>query len=106
MVRAVYYPVIALFEKFEPLANGFIDDRIRSSLLLAQGDLAGRLAEVVSTRSGVKHNIKGISNTGQIRGLNPGFAFGELVVVAGDPENISYSAKKIYILQRTPSDMI
>jgi hypothetical protein len=105
MVRAVYNPVINLFSRFEPLAIGFLDDRIRSSLLLAQGELAGQMAEVLTAKSGVKHQMTGIRNQGQIRGLNPGYAFGELEVVTGDPEKVLFSTKKIYFIQRAPVDM-
>ena len=34
MVRAHYMPVIDLFREFEPLAAGFYDDRVRSSVLV------------------------------------------------------------------------
>ena len=105
MVRTNYYPVINLFTRFEPLASGFLDDRIRSSLLLAQGELAGQLAEISAIASGVNHQVMGIVHQGQIRGLNPGYAFAELAVVSGDPEKVEFSAKKIYIIQRAPVDM-
>ncbi len=43
MVAAEYQPTVQLFSDFEPLARGFVDDRIRSSLLLRLGETASRL---------------------------------------------------------------
>ena len=38
-----------------------------------------------------------IPNQSTIRGLNPGYALGELVVVAGTPYDIDVVSNKIYI---------
>ncbi|TFG94566.1 MAG: phosphoenolpyruvate synthase, partial [Calditrichales bacterium] len=105
MVRTVYDPVIHLFDKFEPLASGFFDDRIRSSLLLAQGEVASRLSEILASQVGMTHQVMGVKNQGEIRGINPGYASGELVVISGDPEKIVFSAQKIYLVRRAPADM-
>ena len=105
MVRAIYDPVINLFSRFEPLAVGFIDDQIRSSLLLAQGQVASQLAEILAVKSGTTHQVMGVANQSQIRGINPGYATGELVVVTGEVDQVSFSAQKIYLLQRAPVDM-
>ena len=43
MIRAVYGKDIKLFEGFEPLAMGFPDDLIRSSVLLHLGQSVGEL---------------------------------------------------------------
>ena len=59
MVRAVYGPEISLFSEFEPLAGGFFDDRIRSSLLLPMGDAAGRIEDAVVGITGLSNQVMG-----------------------------------------------
>lgn len=105
MVRAIYEPVVELYVQFEPLAAGFIDDRVRSSALLPLGDAAWKLVEIAESVSSVSNYVMGISSQSQMHGLNPGFAFGELEVITGAPEGMNLSASKIYIMQRAPADM-
>ena len=105
MIRANYDPVISLFLYFEPLAAGFIDDRVRASILLPLGDIAGELSEFTARESGTSNRVMNIRNQGQIQGLNPGFALGPLEVISGSPEAVAFSAKKIYLLQHAPADM-
>ncbi|MCK6621735.1 MAG: phosphoenolpyruvate synthase [Calditrichaceae bacterium] len=105
MIRAIYEPAAALFGSFEPLTHGFIDDRVRGTALLPLGETVGKLKDLAAQIAGLQSQVAGISNPGQIRGLNPGFAKGELVVVAGAADSIEFSAQKIYLLQRTPFDL-
>ena len=105
MVRAQYGAVTALFAGFEPLAAGFIDDRIHSSPLLALGEVAGQLGDGGARLTGVSSNVFGRRNQVDVRGVNPGFALGELNVVEGSPETASFSSKKIYVLSEAPADM-
>lgn len=105
MVRANYDPVVERFSRFEPLAMGFIDDRVRSSILLAFGAVASRLSEVASRYTGVSNRVMDIPNQGRIRGLSSGIAVGELQVIDGPPEGVQLDAGKIYILLRAPSDL-
>lgn len=105
MIRAVYEPAVALFSSFEPLTNRFIDDRVRGTVLLPLGETAGKLKDLAAQITGLQNQVAGISNPGQVRGLNPGFAKGELVVVAGSVDSIEFSSQKIYLLQRTPYDL-
>ena len=105
MVHAVYDPTVTLFAGFESLSLGFIDDRIRSMVLLHLGISAGELGKAASRFSGISNEVFEIPNQNQIRGLNPGFAFGELEVVSGSPEDISYSPNKIYVFIRPPADL-
>ncbi|MGB5944437.1 MAG: PEP/pyruvate-binding domain-containing protein, partial [Leeuwenhoekiella sp.] len=39
------------------------------------------------------------------RGLNPGYAMGELVVISGNPDGVEVSNNKIYVFKRPPSDL-
>lgn len=105
MVRAIYEPVVALFAEFEPLAHGFIDDRIRSSVLLPFGEVCGQLLEFANSKSGLRNQVMDVKQQTQVRGLNPGFAVGVLEVIEGTPEKIDFSTEKIYVIQRPPSEM-
>lgn len=105
IVKAVYQETTNQFQAFEPLAYGFIDDRIRSSVLLPLGRNVGRLGDFIADQSGLNNNVMGIANQSHMRGLNPGFAYGELVVVTGSPDDVEVSSDKIYIFERPPSDL-
>ena len=105
MVRAEYRAVTQLFASFEPLANGFPDDRIRSGVLLPLGRAVTRLGDTVARLTGVGNQVMDLSGQSAIRGLNPGYALGELVVVgAGDPLP-AFSPDRIYVLRQPPSDL-
>jgi len=105
MVQAVYGPVIETFSEFEPEARGFLDDRVRSSLVLPLGETAGRFSTVQAVLTEVSNQVMGVSDSGRIRGLNPGFARGELVVVRDPAADIRFEDDKIYVLPRVPADM-
>jgi hypothetical protein len=105
MFRAEYNDVVSLFGGFESLAYGFIDDRVRSSLLLPLGNTAARLWDIASEMSGTSNQVMNIRNQNQVRGLNPGFALGELAVIAGIPKEMDWSSKKIYVLEHAPADI-
>jgi hypothetical protein len=105
MVNATYQEVVNQFERFEPLAYGFTDDRIRSSVLLPLGKSVSQLGEFITTQSGLENQILDIPNQSHIRGLNPGFAYGELNVVSGSPDEVEVSANKIYVFERPPADL-
>jgi hypothetical protein len=104
-VRANYFPVQNLFTAFEPLAVGFIDDRIRSSVLLPLGETAAQIGRIAARESGIRNRIMDTAESGDVRGVNPGFAVGELVVVTGNSEKVDLRADKIYFLAQPPADM-
>ena len=105
MVRGVYGDVVDLYAGFEPLANGFYDDRIRSSVLLGLGQDAGRLGDFIAAEANFSNQIFNIENQSQVHGLNPGFALGELVVVGGPEDEVEVSADKIYVFNRPPAGL-
>lgn len=105
MTKAVYKNVVDLYSPFEPLTQGFIDDRIRSSIGLALGESVGQLNDLIAKKSGLNNAVFNLPNQGQIRGLNPGYAKGELVVIENETEDMEISSDKIYIFQRPPSDL-
>lgn len=104
MIRANYGKEISLFEGFEPLATGFSDDLIRSSILLQLGQSVSDLGVFINKKSAIVNKVFNIPNQSHIRGINPGFSKGELVV-AERPEGIDISADKIYIFLSPPYDL-
>tara|TARA_R110002020_G_scaffold222413_2_gene430991 strand:- start:122908 stop:125778 length:2871 start_codon:yes stop_codon:yes gene_type:complete len=105
MVKATYQETVNTYTTFEPLAYGFIDDKIRGSIALHLGKAVGELGDFIANESALTNKVLNIPNQSTIRGLNPGYAFGELVVVAGSPDDIEVSSNKIYIFQRPPADL-
>ncbi|HUR31399.1 MAG TPA: PEP/pyruvate-binding domain-containing protein, partial [Saprospiraceae bacterium] len=105
MVRAQYMPVIDLYREFEPLASGFYDDRVRSSVLLYLGSTVSRLGDEFALKAGLSNDVLDIRSQSSIHGLNPGFTQGELVVVTGSPDQIEISPDKIYIFHNPPSNL-
>lgn len=105
MVKANYQDVVDTYTKFEPKAYGFIDDRIRGSIALYLGMGVGELGDFIARESSLTNTVMDIPNPSSFRGLNPGYAFGELVVIGGSSEDIEVSADKIYVFQRSPSDL-
>ncbi len=103
--HATYEGVVSTYAAFEPEAQGFQDDLIRGSLLLPMGASVGRLGDVVAREAGFSNHMLDIPNQAAARGLNPGFARGRLVVVAGDPELVDIDASAIYVFNRPPADL-
>ncbi len=105
MVKANYQRIVDEYSAFEPKAYGFIDDKIRGSIALYLGLSVSELGDFIAQESALTNKALNISNQSSIRGLNPGYAFGELVVIDGSPEEVEVSSDKIYIFQRPPSDL-
>ncbi len=105
MVKANYQHIVDTYTGFEPKAYGFIDDRIRGSIALHLGKSVGELGDFIARESALTNRVMAIPNQSTFRGLNPGYAFGELVVIGGSSEDIEVSSDKIYIFQRSPSDL-
>jgi len=105
MVKANYQDVVDTYTAFEPKTYGFIDDRIRGSIALYLGESVGELGDFIAKESALTNSVMDIPGQSSFRGLNPGYAFGELVVVDGTSEDIDVSSDKIYIFQRSPSDL-
>jgi hypothetical protein len=105
MVRATYMPTIDEMRTFEPMAAGFYDDRVRGSILLHLGQTASRLGDEFSRRAAFTNEVLDLKRPSSIRGLNAGFARGELVVVSENPEDVVTSPDKIYVFQRPPSSL-
>ncbi len=105
MFRATYQDVIRLYAGFEPLAYGLIDDKVRSSVLLELGSSVSVLGDFFSGEAGFANKVMDIKNQSSMRGLNPGYAMGELVVTNQAPEDIEVAKDKIYVFNRPPADL-
>lgn len=105
MVKANYQHIVDQYTAFEPLAYGFIDDKIRGSVALYMGKAVSDLGDFIAKESSLTNKVLDIPNQSGFRGLNPGYAFGELVVITGSPDDIEVSSDKIYIFQRSPADL-
>lgn len=105
MSRGNYKDVIELYNGFEPLATGFIDDRIRSSILLYLGDCVSELGEFISKEANLSNKVMDIPGQNHIRGINPGYAMGELVVINEITGNTAISSDKIYVFNHPPADL-
>lgn len=105
MVKANYQEVVNVYTAFEPKSYAFIDDRIRGSVALHLGQSVGELGDFIAKESALTNKVMDVANQSTFRGLNPGYAYGELVVVDGSSEDVEVSADKIYVFQRSPSDL-
>tara|TARA_R110002096_G_scaffold12004_15_gene43695 strand:+ start:1330 stop:4230 length:2901 start_codon:yes stop_codon:yes gene_type:complete len=105
MVKANYQHIVDVYTQFEPKAYGYIDDKIRGSIALQLGESVGKLGDFIANESALTNKVMDIPNQSSFRGLNPGYAFGELVVVDGSPDAIEVDSDNIYIFQRPPADL-
>lgn len=105
MVKAHYQEIVDIYTGFEPKAKGFIDDRIRGSIALHLAQTTGELGDLIAQESALANKVMDMDHQSGVRGLNPGYALGELVVVGGSPDKMAVSPNKIYIFQSPPSNL-
>ena len=105
LVKANYNEDVLHYNSFEPLAYGFTDDRVRNSVALSLGNTVSELGAFVANVSNINNDVMSIKSQSSVRGLNPGYAYGELVVVDGNPDDVEVNTNKIYIFQQPPSDL-
>ncbi len=104
-VQAVFREEVRLFSGFEPLAEGFADDRIRSSVLLALGRETDMLGRRIALATGAPPALMDGQVQGTVRGLHPGFAKGKLVVVESTDYSGGMDKDKIYCFRRPPTHL-
>lgn len=90
------------FARVEPLAIGFVPDRLRGSTLLSYGDWLEFLGSDANQQLGIEHSLFGAKVSTGLKGLNPGLARGTLRPLAGTPPPI---AKDIVIAPATTPDL-
>jgi len=105
MPRATYQDVVELYSGFEPLAEGFYDERVRNSVLLPMGQSVSKFGNFLAKESNLSNQVFDISNQSNIRGMNPGYALGELIVMEDPSEAIEISDEKIYVFDYPPVDL-
>ena len=104
-VRVVYGREIEMYAPLTPLANKFVDDLVRSSVLLPMGEGIERLSAFAADKANLKNDITGVNNPSTMRGLNPGFAKGELIVMERAEEDMVIDPNKIYVFDFPPADL-
>ncbi len=105
MLSSLYVEDIHRFKSFEPLTAGFLDDMIRSTLILPLGDRVAAIQEQYLKAVGSNSEAFGRKAATGMQGLNPGFALAELVVLDDLPENLVIDKSKIYAFNRPPADL-
>ena len=105
MVQSIYAEPVSIFGNFEPLSHGFVDDKIRSSLILPTGKLIENLNKFYGEMVNNASNVMGNKNEAGLQGLNPGFAKGKLYVIPSLADNVELDSKGIYAFDRPPSEM-
>ncbi len=104
MFRSHYEDIIGKYQNFAPQSYSYLDDRIRGSVLLDLGLTISRLGDFTATQSKVRNEVLALPGASSTRGLNPGYALGELVVVESQME-IEVADDKIYVFNRPPADL-
>ena len=105
MVQSIYSEPVQEFGSFEPLTYGFVDDKIRSSLILPAGDLVERLNKIAQDYTASKSEIMGLKNSSGMQSLNPGIAKGRLYVLETISDNMELDKSGIYAFDRPPTEM-
>ena len=105
MIQSLYIEPVRLFSAFEPLSYGFVDDKIRSSLILPSGQLVENINSFYSEIVNNASNIMGNKKEAGIQGLNPGYTKGKLYVLPTIDENVNLDKTGIYAFDRPPTEM-
>ncbi len=103
--RATYADVVARYAAFEPKVLGFLDDRIRASVLLPLGQAVGELGDWLASNSESGNAILDIATQAQARGLNAGYARGVLHLIEGAPDEVEVNNRDIFVFGRPPADL-
>jgi len=103
--RGTFGDVADRYGEFERKAHGFLDDRIRGSVLLPLGNAVGRLGDWVAEAGNLRNELLDVPNQGNLRGLNAGYAKGVLRVIEGNPDAVEVNPNDIFIFATPPSDL-
>ncbi|CAH1000400.1 hypothetical protein LEM8419_01553 [Neolewinella maritima] len=103
--RSTYAEVVERYATFEPKALGFLDDRIRGSVLLPLGEAVGALGDWLARNSQSGNAILDIATQAQARGLNAGYARGILHLIEGTPDEVEVNNRDIFVFSRPPADL-
>ncbi|MEO0733028.1 MAG: PEP/pyruvate-binding domain-containing protein [Bacteroidota bacterium] len=103
--RAAFGEVVERYAAFEPKAKGFLDDRIRGSVLLPLGNAVGKLGDWAVAIGNSENAFLDVPNQGRLRGLNPGYARGTLHVIDRAEEDLRVNPADIYVFALPPADL-
>ncbi|NJB85492.1 hypothetical protein GGR26_001237 [Lewinella marina] len=103
--RVTYGEVVERYAEFEPKALGFLDDQIRSSVLLPLGQAVGELGDWLARNTDSGNRLMDIEAQAQARGLNPGYARGILHLIEGAPDGVEVNNRDIFAFSRPPADL-
>jgi len=104
MIYAEFGDDVDRFSAFEPRADAFMDDRIRSSALLHLGRQASGYNNYIIDKAGWRNSVFG-KNSSAIQGINPGFAKGKIVCVEQAMTISEYEPNAIYAFRKSPADL-
>lgn len=102
MFAAHYRTVEDLFSGFEPLAAGFINHRMRSTLLEEMSVAVGETQLYLAGLTAPDNKALADSIQSHFRGMSPGVTGGVLRFAAVTDTIVSFSADTIYVLPRLP----
>lgn len=88
----------------EPLATGYIADRLRGSPMLFYSNVLESLARDADRLSGTRHSLFGEDGAG-LRRVNPGVARGVLLTVADLTHGAPFGPPAIYLVPETTADL-
>jgi len=92
------------YAQVEPLADGLIDDVLRSSPVLPLASLAELLTRDADQLAGRRHQLLDLPGGHGIRGLNPGVALSTLDIISDD-QAVQIEPDRIYIIPATLADL-
>jgi hypothetical protein len=93
------------YTQIEPLAEGLIDDVLRSSPVLPLASQSEFLTRDAERLAGRRHQLLDLPGRGGIRGLNPGVAFSRLEIISDDQTSGQVEPDRIYIIPATLADL-
>jgi rifampicin phosphotransferase len=93
------------YAQIEPLAEGLIDDVLRSSPLLPLASDAELLTRDADRVAGRRHQLLDLPGKRGVRGLNPGLALARLEIISDDRAPIQIQPDRIYIIPATLADL-
>ena len=92
------------YAQVEPLAEGLIDDVLRSSPVLPLASQAELLTRDADRLAGRRHQLLDLPGGHGIRGLNPGIALSTLDIISDD-QAVQIEPDRIYIIPATLADL-
>jgi hypothetical protein len=93
------------YAQIEPLAEGLIDDVLRSSPVLPLASETELLTRDADQLAGRRHQLLDLPGKRGVRGLNPGIALARLEIISDDEPATQIEPDRIYIIPATLADL-